>query len=234
MADQLPSIDFGFNDLRERMAQFTMRFDEFIERGRKRVLDERNAFRMSLAELEESERNRRQAIANLELKATSHAQTRAKEAAETAEMHAAIRSLTQQRDEHLAQRDNLKAEIVLIQGSIRQRKELQAAYQRSLDAQARHNMPELRFWEHCLGLRIEGTGVDDQLRFVYACVDEREPEKEVWFELNMSGRDFEVVDTKPRLEKESVEEVQNRLHDTKELGAFLKSMRNLFLRALKT
>lgn len=149
-------------------------------------------------------------------------------------MHAAIRSLTQQRDEHLAQRDNLKAEIVLIQGSIRQRKELQAAYQRSLDAQARHNMPELRFWEHCLGLRIEGTGVDDQLRFVYACVDEREPEKEVWFELNMSGRDFEVVDTKPRLEKESVEEVQNRLHDTKELGAFLKSMRNLFLRALKT
>lgn len=95
-------------------------------------------------------------------------------------------------------------------------------------------MPELRFWEHCLGLRIEGTGVDDQLRFVYACVDEREPEKEVWFELNMSGRDFEVVDTKPRLEKESVEEVQNRLHDTKELGAFLKSMRNLFLRALKT
>lgn len=52
MADQLPSIDFGFNDLRERMAQFTMRFDEFIERGRKRVLDERNAFRMSLAELE--------------------------------------------------------------------------------------------------------------------------------------------------------------------------------------
>jgi len=52
MADQLPSVDFGFNDLRERMAQFTMRFDEFIERGRKRVLDERNAFRMSVAELE--------------------------------------------------------------------------------------------------------------------------------------------------------------------------------------
>jgi kinetochore protein Spc25, fungi type len=52
MADSLPSIDFGFDDLRERMKQFTVRFDEFIERGRKRVLDERNAFRMSLAELE--------------------------------------------------------------------------------------------------------------------------------------------------------------------------------------
>lgn len=52
MADTLPSVDFGFNDLREKMAQFTVRFDEFIERGRKRVLEERNAFRMNIAELE--------------------------------------------------------------------------------------------------------------------------------------------------------------------------------------
>lgn len=52
MADTLPSIDFGFNDLRERMAQFTMRFDDFIEKGRKRVLEERNAFRMNVADLE--------------------------------------------------------------------------------------------------------------------------------------------------------------------------------------
>jgi kinetochore protein Spc25 len=51
MADTLPSIDFGFNDLRERMAQFTVRFDEFIERGRKRVLEERNAFRMNIADV---------------------------------------------------------------------------------------------------------------------------------------------------------------------------------------
>lgn len=52
MADTLPSVDFGFNDLRERMAQFTARFDEFIDRGRKKVLEERNAFRMNMAELQ--------------------------------------------------------------------------------------------------------------------------------------------------------------------------------------
>lgn len=52
MADTLPSIDFNFGDLRERMAQFTARFDDFIERGRKRVLEERNAFRMNLADAE--------------------------------------------------------------------------------------------------------------------------------------------------------------------------------------
>ena len=55
-ADTLPTVDFNFNDLRERMAQFTVRFDDFIERGRKRVLEERNAFRMSLADVEGKER----------------------------------------------------------------------------------------------------------------------------------------------------------------------------------
>jgi hypothetical protein len=52
MADSLPSINFGFEDLRNRMAQFTIKFDAFIERGRKQVLEERNQFHINLAELE--------------------------------------------------------------------------------------------------------------------------------------------------------------------------------------
>lgn len=50
MADSLPSINFGFEDLRNRMAHFTAKFDAFIERGRKQVLEERNQFRINLAE----------------------------------------------------------------------------------------------------------------------------------------------------------------------------------------
>lgn len=52
MADQLPSINFGFDDLRSRMNQFTARFDDFIEKGRRRVLDERNQFRVNVAEIQ--------------------------------------------------------------------------------------------------------------------------------------------------------------------------------------
>lgn len=52
MADSLPSINFGFDDLRQRMNTFTARFDDFIEKGRKRVLEERNQFRLSIAELQ--------------------------------------------------------------------------------------------------------------------------------------------------------------------------------------
>lgn len=52
VADTLPSTDFGFDDLRDRMNKFTARFDAFIEQGRKRVLEERNQFRMNVAELQ--------------------------------------------------------------------------------------------------------------------------------------------------------------------------------------
>lgn len=51
-ADSLPSINFGFDELRDRMARFTARFDDFIDKGRKRVLEERNQFRMNVAELQ--------------------------------------------------------------------------------------------------------------------------------------------------------------------------------------
>lgn len=48
---QLPTVDFNFEDLRKRMADFTIKFDAFIEQERKRVLEERNEFRARLGEL---------------------------------------------------------------------------------------------------------------------------------------------------------------------------------------
>lgn len=56
-ADSLPSIDFGFDELRDRMAKFTARFDDFIEKGRKRVLEERNQFAVTVAELQGAHRH---------------------------------------------------------------------------------------------------------------------------------------------------------------------------------
>lgn len=52
VADSLPSINFGFDELRDRMAKFTAKFDAFIEQGRKRVLEEKNQFVMQVTELQ--------------------------------------------------------------------------------------------------------------------------------------------------------------------------------------
>nr|POE71370.1 putative kinetochore protein spc25 [Quercus suber] len=228
MADTLPSADFGFNDLRERMAQFTVRFDEFIAKGRKRVLQERNAFRMNVAELEDTQRARHQQISRLESMSTAHASTLAKEATEAEEMHSAISSLQTQRSAAQEHNDNIRHTIAQTQAAIKQRKEAQQAHQRALDAQARHNMPELRFWEQCLGLRIEGTGVEDRLRFVFACMDERHSEREASFEMDMGGAELVVADTKPTLERDAVDELQEQMNanGSRELSSFLKGMRS--------
>ncbi len=52
MADSLPPINFGFDTLRSRMASFTDRFDAYIADGRKGFLEERNQFRINVAELQ--------------------------------------------------------------------------------------------------------------------------------------------------------------------------------------
>lgn len=52
MADQLPSsIQLGFDGLRAHMGQFSSKFDGFVERSRKQVLEERNRFHLNLTEL---------------------------------------------------------------------------------------------------------------------------------------------------------------------------------------
>ena len=48
---QLPSVDIPFEDLRKRMNEFSLRFDAFLEKGRRRVLEEHNEFKVRLSEL---------------------------------------------------------------------------------------------------------------------------------------------------------------------------------------
>jgi len=182
----------------------------------------------------ETQRTRRQAIINLESQSSSHAETLEKESAETSEMHAAISALMAQKDDHVARRNQLQSEIAATQTLIRQRREAQAAHQRALDAQARHNLPELRFWETCLGLRIEGA--DDggeRLRFCFEGLDTKNEGHNAWFEIDTGARDFEVVGTKPRLEVEEVEAVVERANESKELNVLLKGMRGLLTEALR-
>ncbi|KAK7187556.1 kinetochore-associated Ndc80 complex subunit spc25 [Paraphaeosphaeria sporulosa] len=233
MADQLPSINFGFEDLRSRMNQFTARFDDFIEKGRRRVLEERNQFRVNVAEIQEDQRMKKRDIEILSLKQTQHSQNLAKESAETSEMHAAIGTLTMQRDERMTHRDALRAQIAEVQKSISARREAQLKHRRYLDGQSRYNEPELEFWESYLGLRIEGLGKEDSLKFVYTNVCEREWDREAWFELDTSEREYKVGEVRPKVEREEIDRVLERLNETRDLAAFLKGMRELFVEALK-
>ncbi|KAJ5549758.1 Chromosome segregation protein Spc25 [Penicillium sp. DV-2018c] len=232
MADSLPNINFGFEDLRNSMAQFTAKFDAFIERGRKQVLEERNQFHISLAEYEEDQRMRQRDIEILNLKAQTHEQTLQKEAAEAAEMHTAISSITLERDSRLAKRDRLKQQIAETQKAINQKVEAQKFHAQRLDAQSRLNFPELEFWQDYLCIRIEGAGREDRLKFVYSHLLEKDWEAEAWFELGTASRDYEVFHTRPKVDRDALEHVVDQVNDDRDFGGFLKRMRKLFVEAM--
>ncbi|KAL8397846.1 hypothetical protein RB594_004519 [Gaeumannomyces avenae] len=233
MADQLPAIDFGFDELRDRMAKFTARFDAFIEQGRKRVLEERNHFRMNVAELQEDQRMKKKDIEIVQLKTNTHQHTMAKEAAEAREMQASIAVLSEQRDRQAAARDELRATIAAAQHEVDARLAAQAEHARRRAGQARFNVPELDFWVTNLCLRIEGAGRDDRLKFVFTHVDERDWDAEAWFELDTAARDFAIRHCRPKLEKGKVERVLDRANESRELVVLLKGMRELFAEAMR-
>lgn len=234
MADSLPSINFGFDDLRDRMAKFTAKFDAFIEQGRKRVLEERNQFRINVAESQEDQRMKRKDMEILQLKTNTHQQTISKEAAETREMQAAIASLTEQRDKNMTTRDTLKKQIADIQREIDAKLAAQRAHARHIEAQSRFNVPELDFWISNLCLKIEGAGQTDRLKFIFSHIDEKDWDREAWFELNMASRDYSVKHCRPKLEKEKVEKTLDRVNESRELVVLLKGMRELFVEAMKS
>ncbi|KAL7623892.1 kinetochore-associated Ndc80 complex subunit spc25 [Parahypoxylon ruwenzoriense] len=234
MADSLPSINFGFDELRDRMAKFTAKFDAFIEQGRKRVLEERNQFRMNVAELQEDQRMKKKDMEILQHKTTTHQQMISKEAAETREMQASIASLTQQRDRNKAQRDSLKQQIADTQKDIEARLAAQRAHAAYVESQSRFNVPELDFWMQNLCLKIEGAGQTDRLKFIYTHIDDKAWDREAWFELSMTSRDYDVRHCRPKLEREKINRVLERVNESRDLTMLLKGMRELFVEAMKS
>lgn len=169
----------------------------------------------------------------LALKSTTHTQILQKEAQETSEMHTAIVSITRQHDARAANREALRQQIAEVQKSIDQRLDAQRQHAKQLDNQARFNAPELDFWQDYLCMRIEGAGMDDHLKFYFTHVDERDWEKEAWFELGMWSREYEVLQFKPNITKEKVERLVEQFNESRVLGVFLKGMRDLFVAAMK-
>ncbi len=170
----------------------------------------------------------------LQLKTNTHQHTMTKEAAETREMQTAIAALTEQRDRQAAMRDTLRQQMADRQRDIDGRLAAQRTHAQQLEAQARFNVPELDFWVTNLCLKIEGAGHDDRLKFVYTHIDDRDWDREAWFELSTAARDYDIRHCRPKLDRDKVARVLERVNETRELVGLLKGMRELFVEAVKS
>ncbi len=166
-------------------------------------------------------------------KSSQHTAALSAQASETAEIESAIATISHQRDSHAQHRDRLHSDIASYNKQITQRKAAQAQYAKELEEHSKLNIPELDFWETYLGLRIEGAGQVDRLKFVFSHVDERDWEREAWFELDTERRDYRVVTCKPKLEDSEIEACVDRLNESRDLGPFLRGMREVFVRGMK-
>lgn len=142
-------------------------------------------------------------------------------------MHSAIDSLTQTRDARAAHLATLRTRLAAAKTAIASLKAAQRQHAAALASQGAQNGAELEFWEEALGLRIEGAGREDRVRFVFAGCDGRKREREAWCELDLA-RGYEVVECRPRLDGERVRKVCERMGEGEDLRGFLVGMRGLF------
>jgi kinetochore protein Spc25, fungi type len=178
-------------------------------------------------------------INSLQSTLSTHGNVVARETAEKEDMHAQISKLGQHQANQLAQRDKLKSAISQTQRQIDQKLQAQREYAKRQDGQARLNGPELMFWETYLGCRIEGAGEEEKVKVAFMLPPKKgsqDGEREAVFELKVpdSGSGgYKVVYSKPRLESQKVDQVVERLNETREIGVLLKGMRQLFGEEMK-
>jgi kinetochore protein Spc25 len=170
----------------------------------------------------------------LSSKSTSHQQTLAKEAAETNEMQAAIASLSAQRDSHQVTKESLKQQIAETQRQIDLKLAAQRSHAKHLDAQSRFNIPELDFFTNYICMEIEGAGLNDRVKFIFTHIDERDWNRECWFEMDTGKREYTIVHCRPKLEQEKLDGILERLNHGRDLTYMLKEMRELFVEAVKS
>ncbi|ETN46649.1 uncharacterized protein HMPREF1541_00835 [Cyphellophora europaea CBS 101466] len=240
---QLPSVDIPFEDLRKRMNEFTVRFDAFLEKGRRRVLEEHNEFKAKLSELHEDNKSTATSIATLQSTLATQSHVHSRELAEKEEMNAQITKLETRHSSQQQQRDRLRAALAATQRQIDAKLAAQRAYAEKQDGQSALNAPELQFWETYLGMRFEGAGDESRVKVIYSFPagkgtkgEGEGGEREAVFELKVpetGTAGYEVVYMKPRLEREKVEKVVDKLNETREIGVLLKGMRGLFAEEMK-
>jgi len=119
----------------------------------------------------------------------------------------------------------------------------QRDYNAKLEEQSRLNGPELAFWETYLGVRLEGAGVLDRIKVVFTLEGggvggkaAGAEEREAWFELDLSRRDYEVMGMGGAVkirDMARVGKVVDRLNETRDIGQFLAGMRGLLLEEVK-
>ncbi|KAL9056901.1 MAG: hypothetical protein Q9162_002672 [Coniocarpon cinnabarinum] len=233
----LPStLDFDFDSLRNAMSTFTARFDDYIKRSRAQLLQDRTEHRHALFKLSEQTHQTESQIQRLEREMQNHDGVVKSQESEIETMKREVEDAASVRDQKKEAVEGLRNKERDARRLLTDAKARSKQKKEWLDGQRAQDVKELAFWEDVLGVRMEGTGREDVVRFVFVFegpAQRASRVREASFELNM-GRGYVVEGCEPPLGEwwGDVQRLGRAMEDSEELSGLLKGMRNLFIKKL--
>lgn len=186
----LPKLDFGYDELRDKMSAFTLQFDSFIEKSRRKVLASKNDFQRTLAENTEMQKQIQLEIENLKQKNREMLSALDRDEREEKECEGQIREMAKTEERKAEHQAALEERIAELKQIIEKRREKRGEQRRWVEKQSGRNGPELMFWEQILGMRIEGVEVGS-LKIVFTNVHPKVWTKEYEFVFRLDQKEYE-------------------------------------------
>ncbi|KAG5439054.1 hypothetical protein PCK2_000899, partial [Pneumocystis canis] len=198
LSSSLPSIHLSFDEMKDKMAKFTVEFDKFMINIREKHLEEKNRFLKAMTADREIHKNLQKQIENYKNIEKDALLAIEKEKQEIIEAERSIAKFTEKKVMMSEKKEHLSQQIQDINQAIQKKREARANMRHILIKQASRNQPELKFWEDYLAMRIEGVK-DDFLKIIFTHIDENDWTREFYFIINLSQRDYEVTECSPQL-----------------------------------
>ncbi|KAG5520013.1 hypothetical protein PMAC_001089 [Pneumocystis sp. 'macacae'] len=231
LLSSLPSISISFDETKVKMMQFTSKFDKFIMNMKEKQLEEKNRHSKTMAGDREIQKNLQKQIEDYKQIEKNMLLAVEKEKQEVVEAELSISEFKEKKAMMSEKREYLSKQIQDINQVIQKKRELRANMRHMLIKQASKNQPELRFWEDYLAMKIEGVK-DDFLKIVFTHIDENDWMREFYFIIDLSKRDYEVIECLPSLT--TINEIVSKLNQSRDFFEFLKDMRKAFKKIVRS
>ncbi|KAJ1971379.1 kinetochore-associated Ndc80 complex subunit spc25, partial [Dimargaris verticillata] len=221
---------FPYDDIKESIANFTSRFDQYVATKRQAINDQRLVWQKTRAENKEHLKSLESKIETYSNKHEELVKNTQKETSEIEAIRDALGQLNIQRDDMGRNKALLTAQIEALEREIAHKKEAIAAKEKTLLRQQTRNEPELRFFEEKLALTIFSVRAD-LLEFTFTHVCEKNWLQPFRFVVDVSNKEYKVPTCEPTLSQ--LPDLVDWLNRTRNFYQFLKKMRQGFVALTK-
>ncbi|RCK62245.1 putative kinetochore protein SPC25 [Candida viswanathii] len=136
-------------------------------------------------------------------------------------------SLASKKQELANVKDELESRILQLSASIKENMQLLNRSSDYIMVQIEKSLKELAKYEAYMGLRIK---VEDPttMSFRFFNLDPNDYDREFALDLDISGNEYKIANTSPRMADQAVVKLERELNESKQLARFLKQARNVF------